>query len=92
MARRILMKVSWNRADRMDLHPTNPITMSVLKVIEVLANSKVGWEDAAQQAVKKATRTLKNIRSIYIQDQSASVEKGRITEYRITAKVTFELE
>lgn len=66
--------------------------MSIMKVIEVLANSKVSWEDAAQQAVKQASRTLKNIRSIYIQEHSATVNKGKIVEYRITAKVTFEIE
>ncbi len=66
--------------------------MSIMKVIEVLANSKVSWEDAAQNAVKEASRTVKNIRSIYIQDHSASVEKGKITQYRITAKVTFEIK
>lgn len=66
--------------------------MSIMKVIEVLANSKVSWEDAAQQAVKQASRTLKNIRSIYIQEHSATVNKGKIVEYRITAKVTFGIE
>ena len=76
----------------MHLQGLNPDAMSIMKVIEVLANSKVSWEDAAQQAVKQASRTLKNIRSIYIQDHSASVNKGKIVEYRITAKVTFEIE
>ncbi|MBS1583193.1 MAG: dodecin domain-containing protein [Bacteroidetes bacterium] len=66
--------------------------MSTMKVIEVLANSKVGWEDAARLALKEASRTLKNIRSIYIQDQSVHVNKGKIVEYRINAKVTFEIE
>lgn len=63
-----------------------------MKVIEVLANSKVSWEDAAQNAVKEASRTVKNIRSIYVQDHSAAVEKGKIVQYRITAKVTFEIK
>jgi flavin-binding protein dodecin len=66
--------------------------MSIIKVIEVLSNSKVSWEDAAQRAVKEASKTLKNVRSIYIQDHSAAVEDGKITEYRITAKVSFELK
>ncbi len=66
--------------------------MSIIKVIEVLAHSKTSWEDAAQQAVKEASKTLKNIRSIYIQDHSASVDKGKIVEYRITAKVSFEIK
>ncbi|MBA4056373.1 MAG: dodecin domain-containing protein [Marivirga sp.] len=66
--------------------------MSVVKVIEVLSDSKVSWEDAAQQAVKKATETLHNVRSIYIKDHSAKVENGTIVNYRITAKVSFALD
>jgi dodecin len=66
--------------------------MTILKVIEVLANSNKSWEDAAQKAVAEAQRTLKNIRSIYVQDQSATVKNGKIVEYRIAAKISFELE
>ena len=66
--------------------------MSVVKVIEVLSDSKVSWEDAAQQAVAKASETLHNVRSIYIKDHSATVENGKITSYRITAKVSFSLD
>lgn len=66
--------------------------MSVVKVIEVLSDSKVSWEDAAQQAVAKATKTLHNVKSIYIKDHSATVENGKITGYRITAKVSFGLD
>ena len=65
--------------------------MSVVKVIEVMANSNKSWEDAAQNAVAKASKTLKGIKSIYIQDQSAEVVKGKIIEYRITAKISFLL-
>lgn len=66
--------------------------MSVVKVIEVLSDSKVSWEDAAQQAVAKASETLHNVRSIYIKDHSATVENGKIISYRITAKVSFSLD
>ncbi len=66
--------------------------MSVVKVIEVLSDSKVSWQDAAQQAVAKATKTLHNVKSIYIEDHSATVENGKITGYRITAKVSFALD
>ena len=65
--------------------------MSVLKVIEVMANSTTGWEDAAQAAIDEACKTLQNVRSVYIVDQSATVEKGKITEYRVTCKISFEL-
>ena len=65
--------------------------MSVLKVIEVLASSDSGWEDAAKIAVKAASKSLKAIRSVYIQEQSAVVEDGEIKEYRINAKIAFEV-
>ena len=65
--------------------------MSVLKVIEVLASSDSGWEDAAKNAVKAASKSLKAIRSVYIQEQSAGVEDGEIKEYRINAKIAFEV-
>jgi dodecin len=66
--------------------------MSVLKVIELLAESPTSWEDAAQQAVTKASKSLDGIRSVWIQDQSATVDKkGKITAYRVTCKVSFEV-
>lgn len=66
--------------------------MTMLKVIEVLAQSDKSWEDAAQQAVKEASKTVRNVKSIYIQDMEATVDNGRITNYRINAKVSFVLE
>ena len=66
--------------------------MSIIKVIEILADSKVSWEDAAQQAVAKAGKTLHNIKSIYVKEHSAVVEDGKIVSYRINAKVSFGLD
>ena len=66
--------------------------MSVLKVIEVLSSSETSWEDATKKAVSKASKTLKNIKSVYVQDQSATVENGTVKEFRINLKLTFELE
>ena len=66
--------------------------MSVVKVIEVISNSNKSWEDAAQSAVIEASKTLHDIRSIYIKDQQAVVEDGKIKEYRIVGKISFELE
>lgn len=64
----------------------------MVKVLELMANSSKSWEDAAQQAVTEAAKTLKNIRSLYIQDHSAVVKNNKIVEYRITAKLCFEIE
>lgn len=66
--------------------------MAVLKVIEVLAESEDSWEEAARTAVTRASKTVRDIRSIYIKDMEAKVEKGRISLYRINAKITFALE
>ncbi len=65
---------------------------NVVKVIEVLSESDKGWEDAAQQAVQKAAKTLKDIRSIYIENFEAKVEGDRIVRYRINGKISFRLE
>jgi len=65
--------------------------MGVLKVIEILASSEKSWEDATKNAVKAASKTLKGIRSVYIQDTSAVVKDGDITEYRVNCKITFEV-
>lgn len=66
--------------------------MSVLKVIEVLANSDKSWEDAAKNAVSHASKSVKNIRSVYIQDQSASVKDGELSDFRVNVKITFEVK
>ena len=65
--------------------------MGVLKVIEVLANSNKGWEDAAKNAVQEASKSVKNIRSVYINEQSATVKDGKIDDYRVNVKITFEV-
>jgi len=65
--------------------------MAVLKVIEILASSEKSWEDAARMAVKTAAKTVKEIRSVYIQDMSAVVKKSSILEFRVTVKITFEV-
>ena len=63
----------------------------VLKVIELLAQSDKSWEDAAQSAVKEASKTLRGVRSIYIKNFEASVEDGQVTQYRVNAKVSFDI-
>jgi len=65
--------------------------MSVLKVIELLASSEKSWEDAAQNAVKTAAKTINGIRSVYVQDMSAVVKGDKISEFRVNAKITFEV-
>ena len=66
--------------------------MAVLKVIEVLANSDKSWEDAAKNALDQASKSVKNIRSVYINEQSATVKNGKIDNYRVNVKITFEVQ
>lgn len=65
--------------------------MSVLKVVELLSSSTESWEDATRKAVAKASETLKGIRSIYIKEQSATVRDGKVEEFRVNVKLTFEV-
>ena len=66
--------------------------MAMLKVIEVLAESKKSWEDAAQEAVTTAAKTMRGIKSINVKNLQATVDKGKIVSYRLNAKITFALE
>ena len=66
--------------------------MSVLKVIEILSNSDKSWEDATKKGVEKASKSVKNIRSAFVQSQSVTVEGGEVEEYRVNLKVTFEVK
>jgi hypothetical protein len=65
--------------------------MAIHKVIEVLSQSDKSWEDAAARAVRDAAKTVKGIRSIYVRNFQADVKKNKIVQYRINAKVTFEV-
>lgn len=65
--------------------------MSVMKVVELLSESEVSWEDATQKAVAKAAKSLKNIRSAYVKEQSTTVKDGKVHMYRVNVKITFEV-
>ena len=64
----------------------------VVKVIELLSESPTSWEEAAKNVVKEASKTLRNIRSVYIKEFTVAVENDKVASYRINAKVTFDLE
>lgn len=66
--------------------------MAIVKVIEVLAESPKSWEDAAQEAIRQASKTVRNVKSIYIKEMEAKVENDKIVEYRINAKISFVIE
>lgn len=66
--------------------------MSIVKVIEVIGTSENSFDDAARQAVKEASKTVKNIRSIYVKEMKAHVENGQIVSYAVNGKISFNIE
>ncbi len=63
--------------------------MSVAKVTEIIASSPKGFDDAVQLGIARANKTLENVKGAWIKDQNVVVENGKITEYRVTLRVTF---
>jgi flavin-binding protein dodecin len=67
--------------------------MSIAKISEISATSTKGFEDAIQQGITRANKTLRNIRSVWIKEQHVRVDnKGRLSEYQVNMMVTFVLE
>jgi flavin-binding protein dodecin len=66
--------------------------MSVAKVSEISTTSAKSFEDAIQQGLNRAGKTLRNIRSAWIKEQTVRCEGGRITEYQVNMMVTFVLD
>ena len=66
--------------------------MAVVNVVELLAESGESWEDAVRQAVAEATKTLRGITSVYVQEFQATVESDRVKNFRVNVKVSFVLE
>ncbi len=66
--------------------------MSVVKTVELIAQSPQSWEAAAQEALQQASKTLRGIKSIWVSDFQALVENNKISAYRVTCKVSFEIE
>jgi flavin-binding protein dodecin len=65
--------------------------MSVAKVTEIVASSPKSFDDAVANGIRRASKTIKNIRGAWVAEQKVKVEKGKITEYRVTMRVTFVL-
>lgn len=63
--------------------------MSVVKVIEILAESTESWEAAVQDAVNTASKTIEDIQTVYIESFQAVVEDNKIARYRVDAKISF---
>ena len=66
--------------------------MAVARVTTIVASSNKSWQDAAEQGFKRASKTLRGITGLRIEEQTAHVAKDKITEYRVRMHVTFVLE
>jgi dodecin len=68
------------------------IRMSIARVTELSATSETGFEDAINQAVDRATKTLRGVEGAWVKDQNVLIENGNIVGYKVNVEVTFELE
>ncbi|HRH41787.1 MAG TPA: dodecin family protein [Pyrinomonadaceae bacterium] len=66
--------------------------MSVAKVVEIISTSKEGFDDAVKTGVERACKTLENVRGAWVKDQKVMITDGKVTEFRVTLKITFVLE
>ncbi|MEM1093132.1 MAG: dodecin family protein [Bacteroidota bacterium] len=66
--------------------------MAIAKVLEVIAESDVSWEDAARNAVSEASKSVRNIKHLYVKDMQAIIDDGQIVKYRLNANLTFVVE
>jgi flavin-binding protein dodecin len=66
--------------------------MAVARVTKITASSPKGWQDAVEQGLKRAAKTVRGITGLHVVEQKAHIEKGKITEYRVTMELTFILE
>ena len=65
--------------------------MAVMKTIEVLSESDKSFEDAIENAVKRTGKTVKNIRSAYVNEMHTSIKDNKISKFRVNVKITFEV-
>ena len=66
--------------------------MSVARVTELSATSQTGFEDAINQAVARATKTLRGVEGAWVKDMNVMIENGNITGYKVNVEITFQLE
>ncbi len=66
--------------------------MAIVKVIEVIASSEKGFEDAIQNAVAEVSKTVHNIDSVFVKDMKVHVNNGKISSYGVICKVSFRVD
>ncbi len=66
--------------------------MAIVKMIELSSQSSESWEEATRQAVERASRSLRNIRSVWVKEFEAAVDANKVTQFRVILKISFQLE
>lgn len=66
--------------------------MAIVKVIEVISSSELGIDDAVRKAVEEASKTIRNIDSVYVQDIKAHVKDGKVTTFGCVCKISFRVD
>lgn len=66
--------------------------MTVVKIIELIGSSPIGWSDAAQNAVTEAAKTVKNVKGVHVKRCTAKVKDNKIVEYNANVKIAFIVE
>ncbi|MCB0522131.1 MAG: dodecin domain-containing protein [Lewinellaceae bacterium] len=66
--------------------------MAVMKVIEIMSDSDKSWEDATRKGIAKASKSIKDIKSAWVQSQSVTVKDGEVKSFRVNLKLSFEVQ
>ena len=81
-----------NSLFKQSIYYTKGDFMTVVKIVELIGSSPDGWVEAADNAVKEAAKTIKNIKSLHVKRCTAKVENNKIVEYRAVVKIAFIVE
>jgi hypothetical protein len=66
--------------------------MTVARITEISSVSKKGFEDAISEGIRRANKTLRNVKGAWVKDMEVNVEKGKVTGYKVILKVTFVID
>jgi len=87
--RPVWLNIGWI-SSRLGFREAN--TMSIARVTELSAISETSFEDAINEAVARATKTLRGVEGAWVKDMNVSIQNGNITGYKVNLEVTFQLE
>jgi flavin-binding protein dodecin len=66
--------------------------LTVVKIVELIGSSPDGWKEATENALKEATKTIRNIKSLHVKRCTAKVKNNKIVEYRVVVRIAFIVE